>query len=83
MGWKVYDLLIVGSLEDILEGIGDISYTNGEVVCGSYGNNHPECGFCWDWRGGLVKVSAFHLGSTIGKMAWEVAVDIVTYLIDG
>ena len=45
MGCKVDDLLIRGSLEVILEGIGDIHNTNGDVVGGINDNNQPECEF--------------------------------------
>ena len=82
MGQTVNHLPLRGNLEGILEGIGDIHYTNGEVVCGSNGKNHPQCGCCQYWRGGLVKVNGFHLRSTIGKMAWSEAVDVVTDLLD-
>ena len=44
MGGAINYLLLRGSLESILEGIGDIYHINGEVVCGSNGNNQPECG---------------------------------------
>ena len=40
----VNNLLFRGSLKDILESIGDIRNTNGEVVCDSHENNHTECG---------------------------------------
>ena len=43
---EVNGLLLRGRLDRILEGIGDICDTNGEVECGSNGNNHPDCGFC-------------------------------------
>ena len=41
MGRAVNNLRIRGSLDDILEGIGDIRTTNGEVLGGSNGNNQP------------------------------------------
>ena len=46
MGWTVNYFFLVGSLGAILEGIGDICDTNGEVVCVSNGVNNPECGLC-------------------------------------
>ena len=39
MGWTVNNLLLRVSLEGIIEGIGDIQNTNGEVVGGINGNN--------------------------------------------
>ena len=42
--WKVNNLPIRGSLEVILEVIGDIRDTNDEVVCVINGNNNQECG---------------------------------------
>ena len=42
MGCKVDDLLIRGSLEVILEGIGDIHNYNGKVVGGRNSNSQPE-----------------------------------------
>ena len=44
MGWEVNNFLLRGSLEVIMEGIGDIPDTNCEVVCGINGNNKTECG---------------------------------------
>ena len=41
MEWIVNDLLVRGSLEGILEVIGDIRDTNGEVLCGINGNKNP------------------------------------------
>ena len=41
MGWTVNSFLLIGSLEGILEDIGDIQNTNGDVVCGINGNNQP------------------------------------------
>ena len=46
MGLTVNSFPLRGSLVNILEGIGDIRNTNGEVVYGINGNNHPEYGFC-------------------------------------
>ena len=62
MEWKVNDLSLRGSLEGIMEGIGDICDVNGEVVCGRNGNNQLECGCCYYCRGGLFKVNYFYLG---------------------
>ena len=82
MWWTVKNLSLRGIREGVLEGIGDIRDTNGEVVGGINVNSNPGCGFCQYGRGGLVKVNSFNLGSTIGTMAWEVAADIVTDIID-
>ena len=46
MGCTVNDFALRGSLEIIVEGIDDICSTNGEVISGSNGNNHQDCGFC-------------------------------------
>ena len=46
MGWTGNNLPLIGILVGILEVIDDIRNTNGEVVCDSNGNNHPECGCC-------------------------------------
>ena len=69
MGWTVNNFTLGVSLESILECIGDIRDTNGEVVGGSNGNIQTECRFCKDWRGILVKFNAFHLRSTISTTA--------------
>ena len=82
MGYTINNLFLRGILEGIMDGIGEIYDTNDEVVCGSNGNNQPECGCCQDSRGGLVKVNAFYLESTISTMVWSVTVDIFTDLID-
>ena len=82
MGWAVKHFSLRGSLEGILEGIGYIRNTNGEVVCGSNGNNQPECGCYYDWREGLVKVNTFYLGSAIGTMDRALVVDIVADILD-
>ena len=47
MGLTVNSFPLRGSLVNILEGIGDIRNTNGEVVYGINGNNHPDYGFCY------------------------------------
>ena len=83
MGWSVNNFPFRGILEGILEGIGDIRNTNGDVVGGRDGINNPDCRCFQDWRGGLVKVNAFHLRSTIIAMAWSILVDVITYLLDG
>ena len=83
MGWKVNGFMLRGSLEGILEVMGDIYDTNGEVLCGSSGNNQPECACCQDCKGGMVKVNSFYLGSTIRTMTWSVEVYIVTDILDG
>ena len=44
MGWTVNNLLLIGSLEVILEGVGNIYDTNGEVICESNG--------CWNYQSG-------------------------------
>ena len=44
MGLKVNNFLLIGSREVILEGIGDIHNTNGDVLGGINGNNHLDCG---------------------------------------
>ena len=46
-------------------------------------DNNTKCMFCYDWRGGLVKVNAFHLRSTIIEMARTILVDVVSYLFYG
>ena len=43
MGWQVNNLPLIGILEGLLEGIGDLCNTNGEVVSGINGKNQPEC----------------------------------------
>ena len=53
------------------------------MVGDSNGNNNPEYRCCYDWRGGLVKVNAFHLRSTTSAMAQTIPVDVVTYLHSG
>ena len=45
MGCTVNNFFLVGRLECILEVIGDIRDTKGEVVCVSNGNNQPDFGF--------------------------------------
>ena len=81
MRWTVNSSQLVGILEGVLKGIGEIHNTNGEVVCGINFNNHPGYGCCYYCRGGLVKVNYFHLRSTIGTMAWSVVVDVVKYIL--
>ena len=44
MGWTVNDFPLRVILKSVLEGIGDIRNTDGEVLCGSNGNNRTECG---------------------------------------
>ena len=44
MGWTVNNFPLKLILEGIMEGIGDIRYTNGEVLCLSNAKNQPECG---------------------------------------
>ena len=39
MGWAVNNFLLRVIIEDIMEGIDEIIYANGEVVCGRNGNN--------------------------------------------
>ena len=46
MGFQVNNFPLVGIREDIMEGIGDIFNTNGDIVSGSNGNNQPECICC-------------------------------------
>ena len=46
MGYTINNLFLRGILEGIMDGIGEIYDTNDEVVCGSNGNNKPECGCC-------------------------------------
>ena len=43
MGWTVNIATLIGSLESILEGIGDICNATGEVLGVSNGNNQPDC----------------------------------------
>ena len=44
MGLKVNNVPLRGSVEGILEVIGDIHDTNGEVLRGRNDTNYPECG---------------------------------------
>ena len=82
MGCTVNNFLLRGIIEGVLEGIVSIHDTNGDVVRVINGKNEPQCRCYQDIIVELVKVNSFHLGSTIGTMAWAVAVDIVTDLID-
>ena len=43
MGWAVNNLTLVGGLDSILEGIGDICNAGGGVIGGRYGKNQTEC----------------------------------------
>ena len=44
MGWEVNNLTLVGGLESIREGVGDVRNTYGEVVSGGDVDNHMGCG---------------------------------------
>ena len=83
MGQTVNNFPLRGNFEGILEVIGDIRDTNGEVVCVRNFCNQPECGCRQDWRLGLVKFNAFYSGSYIDTIAWSVVVDAVTDLLYG
>ena len=48
--------------------IGDIFYTNGEVVSGCYRNIKVESRKIKDWGGVLVKIDSFYFWYIIGKM---------------
>ena len=82
MGFKVNNFLIIVIREVILEGIGDIYNTNGDVVSGRNGNNKPDCMCCYYCIGGLVKFNPFHLRSKISTMVRAIMVYVVTYLAD-
>ena len=42
MGWTVNNLTLIGGLENIMDGIGEIRNTDGEVVGGSDGVNQTD-----------------------------------------
>ena len=41
---QIVNNFLIRSLEGILEGVCEIRNTNGDLVCGSNGNNKPDCG---------------------------------------
>ena len=82
MGWLVKNIMLVGGLESILEGISDVRNTNGEVSSVSDSNNQTECRCCYDWVGVLVKVNPLHFRSTISAMEIPILVDDVNDILD-
>ena len=68
MGWEVFDLSLSGDSESILECVGEICDTNGEVVIIINGNIKMDSRRCNDQGGVFSKVNTLFLWAAIVKM---------------